>query len=388
MISKMEQVFCDKFENSPNIKKFFSPGRVNLIGEHIDYNGGNVFPCALSIGTYGIFRKREDSKVLCYSMNFEELGIIEFDLKNFSFDKKDSWVNYVKGVIWAFGKKYNLINKGFEFLCYGNIPNGAGLSSSASLELLVSKILIDEYNFNVDMVEASQISQMAENEFIGVNCGIMDQFAIAMGKKDYATLLNTNTLEYKYIPVKLDGYKIVIANTNKERKLSESKYNERREECEKALKFIQTKKDVKNIAELTEEEFEAIKDCIEDEVCLKRASHVVYENERTKKAVELLQNDNLIAFGKILNESHSSLKNLYEVTGIELDTLVEMSQKQEGVLGSRMTGAGFGGCTISIVKDDCIENFTKVVGEEYTKKIGYSPSFYIVEIGNGTMKLS
>ena len=387
MIQEMETVFCDKFGTNENIQKFFSPGRINLIGEHIDYNGGSVFPCALSIGTYGIFRKRQDNKVLCYSMNFEDLDVIEFSLQDFVYDKKDNWVNYVKAVIWAFAQKFGKIEQGFEFLCYGNIPSGSGLSSSASLELLISKILIDEYKINIDMIEASILSQLAENKFIGVNCGIMDQFAIAMGKKDYAILLNTDTLDYKYIPAKLDNYKIVISNTNKERKLSESKYNERRAECEKALSFIQKYKQVKNIADLTIDEFETIKYRIEDEICLKRATHVVYENERTKKAVELLQQDDLEQFGKILNESHKSLKELYEVTGIELDTLVEISQQQKGVLGSRMTGAGFSGCTISIVKEDCIDKFTEVVGKKYKEKIGYEPSFYTVQIGNGTMKL-
>ena len=387
MLENMKKIFIDKFGKNDDIKEFFSPGRVNLIGEHIDYNGGCVFPCALTIGTYGLFRKRTDKKVLCYSINFEDRGIIEFDIDNLVYDKKDDWVNYVKAVLWAFSQKYGLIENGFEFLCFGNIPNGSGLSSSASLEILVSTILINEFNINVDMVEASILSQIAENKFIGVNCGIMDQFAIAMGKEKHAILLNTDTLDYKYVPIELGNTKIVIANTNKERKLSESKYNERRSECEKALNFIKKEMDINTLAELTPSDFEKIKNIIDDEICIKRATHVVYENERTKKAVETLEKNNLKEFGMLLNESHNSLRDLYEVTGVELDTLVDISREQEGVLGSRMTGAGFGGCTISLVEDEHIPDFIENVGKKYKEKIGYEASFYIVEVGSGSKKL-
>lgn len=387
MLDKMKKVFISKFGSDGDILNFFSPGRVNLIGEHIDYNGGYVFPCALTIGTYGLFRKRQDKKVLCYSMNFEDLGVIEFDLEDFKYDPKHDWVNYVKGVIWAFSQKYPCIQNGFEFLCFGNIPNGSGLSSSASLELLISTILIEEFNINIDMVQASILSQLAENKFIGVNCGIMDQFAIALGKADSAILLNTETLDYRYVPVNLNNFKIVIANTNKERKLSESKYNERRSECETALKFLNKENSFDNLADVTPDEFENIKHLIEDENCLKRATHVVYENDRTKRAVLELEKDNLEQFGKLLTESHNSLRDLYEVTGVELDTLVEISLKQEGVLGSRMTGAGFGGCTITLVDEKHISNFIENVSNTYREKIGYDASFYIVEIGSGSRKL-
>lgn len=387
MIENMKKVFGEKFGNEGQIEAFFSPGRVNLIGEHIDYNGGNVLPCALTIGTYGIFRKRNDKTVRCYSMNFEKKGIIEFSLDNLTYDAKDDWTNYVKGVIWAFGEKYKLIEEGFDFVCYGTIPNGSGLSSSASIELLVSRILIDEYGYDVDMVEASLLSQTAENKFIGVNCGIMDQFAIAMGKAEHAVLLNTNNLDYLYVPCQLGDVKIVIANTNKQRKLSDSKYNERRSECEKALGMVQEVKQINYLAELSSTEFEAIKHVITDETCLKRATHVVYENERTKQAIVDLEENNLEAFGKLLNASHASLRDLYEVTGIELDTLVELSQQQPGVLGARMTGAGFGGCTISLVKEDAIPAFIETVGKQYKEKIGYEASFYTVQVGNGPTKL-
>lgn len=387
MIEKMKKVFAEKFGGEGQIDAFFSPGRVNLIGEHIDYNGGNVLPCALTIGTYGIFRKREDKKVRCYSMNFERKGIIEFNLDHLVYDAKDDWTNYVKGVIWAFGQKYQTIEQGFDFVCFGTIPNGSGLSSSASIELLISRILIDEYGYDVDMIEASVLSQTAENKFIGVNCGIMDQFAIAMGKADHAVLLNTNNLDYLYVPCQLGSVKIVIANTNKQRKLSDSKYNERRSECEKALGDLQEVQDIKYLAQLSSEEFEIIKHNIKNETCLKRATHVVYENERTKQAIIELEENNLSAFGKLLNESHASLRDLYEVTGIELDTLVELSQNQPGVLGARMTGAGFGGCTISLVEEDAIPAFIETVGKAYKEKIGYEASFYTVQVGNGPRKL-
>lgn len=386
-VENMVNVFIEKFGDGGKIERFFSPGRVNLIGEHIDYNGGSVLPCALTIGTYGVFRKRDDNKVRCYSMNFEKKGIIEFSLDNLVYDAKDDWTNYVKGVIWAFADKYHKIDKGFDFLCYGTIPNGSGLSSSASIELLVSRILIDEYGYDVDMVEASLLSQTAENKFIGVNCGIMDQFAIAMGKDEQAILLNTDNLDYTYVPCALGNYKIIIANTNKPRKLADSKYNERRGECETALGDIQEVKKVDYLAHLSSEEFESVKDAIKDDICRKRATHVVYENERTRKAIDALKEGNLEQFGKLLNESHASLKDLYEVTGNELDTLVEVSQKQPGVLGSRMTGAGFGGCTISLVEESAVPAFIENVGKEYKERIGYPASFYTVQVGNGPRKL-
>lgn len=388
MLDKILNVFKEKFGETGTILKFFAPGRINLIGEHIDYNGGCVFPCALTIGTYGVVRKREDNKIRCYSLNFEDKGIIETEIENLKYQNEHNWVNYVKAVIWAFEQKGHKIDKGFDFVCFGTIPNGSGLSSSASLEILISKILIDLFNINISMVEASLISQFAENKFIGVNCGIMDQFAIAMGKKDNAIFLNTNTLDYKYAPVKLDGMKIVISNTNKKRELADSKYNERRKECENSLLEIKkVKPEIETLADLTPEEFENVKDVIKDETWQKRVKHVLYENDRTKKAYEFLQQNNIIEFGKLLNLSHKSLKEDYEVTGIELDTLVEISWKQDGVIGSRMTGAGFGGCTVSIVKEQFVDSFIQNVGKEYKEKIGYDADFYVAEIGDAPKQI-
>jgi galactokinase len=367
---------------------FFSPGRVNLIGEHTDYNGGNVFPCALTIGTYAVVAKRDDKKVLVHSLNFKDLEVIEFSLDNMVNEKEHDWANYPKGVIKTFENHgYNIPN-GFEIIFYGNIPNGSGLSSSASLEVLMGTILNESFNLNIDMVDIVKMCQEAENKFIGVNCGIMDQFAIGMGKEGCAILLDCNTLKYSYSKLNLDGYKIVIGNTNKKRGLADSKYNERRSECEDALAKIQTVKNITALGELTEEEFEEVKNCIGDPIKTKRAKHAVYENQRTLKAVKALDENNLELFGKLMNASHVSLRDDYEVTGIELDTLVELAWATEGVVGARMTGAGFGGCTVSIVKDECVDNFKETIRVKYKEKIGYEPDFYVVSISDGTRKLS
>ncbi len=367
---------------------FFSPGRVNLIGEHTDYNGGNVFPCALTIGTYAVVAKRDDKKVLVNSLNFKDLGVIEFSLDNMVNEKAHDWANYPKGVIKTFENHGYNIPSGFEIIFYGNIPNGSGLSSSASLEVLMGTILNESFNLNIDMVDIVKMCQEAENKFIGVNCGIMDQFSIGMGKEGCAILLDCNTLKYSYSKLNLDGYKIVIGNTNKKRGLADSKYNERRSECEDALAKIQTVKNITALGELTEEEFEEVKDCIGDPIKIKRAKHAVYENQRTLKAVKALDENNLELFGQLMNASHVSLRDDYEVTGIELDTLVELAWKTEGVVGARMTGAGFGGCTVSIVKDECVDNFKETIRVKYKEKIGYEPDFYVVSISDGTRKIS
>lgn len=386
-INVLKDNFCELFKkDSENV--FFSPGRVNLIGEHTDYNGGNVFPCALSIGTYALVTKRSDKNVLVSSLNFKELGILEFSLENMLYDKKHDWANYPKGVIKTFENHGFNIPNGFEILFYGNIPNGSGLSSSASIEVLMGVILNDLFSLNIDMVDIVKMCQEAENKFIGVNCGIMDQFAIGMGKDNCAILLDCNTLNYSYSNINMAGYKIIIANTNKKRGLADSKYNERRSECEFALEQIQKIKNINALGELTEEEFEEIKDCISDPIKIKRARHAVYENRRTLKAVTALEKNDLNLFGKLMNDSHVSLRDYYEVTGIELDTLVSLAWESEGVIGARMTGAGFGGCTVNIVKEDCIDSFIKKVKKEYTDKIGYEPSFYIVNISGGARKIS
>lgn len=388
MIKGLIEDFKALYKYEGEVKVFFSPGRVNLIGEHTDYNGGFVFPCALDFGTYAVAVKRNDNIFRMYSKNFENLGIIEFSLDRLINEPQDDWANYPKGVIKTFLEAGFNINSGFDVLFYGNIPNGAGLSSSASIELATSVILKDLFNLDVDMVSMVKLSQKAENKFIGVNCGIMDQFAIGMGKKDNAILLDCNTLNYQYAPVVLNGASIVIANTNKKRGLADSKYNERRGSCEAAVKVLNENGiDIKYLGELSVEKFNEIKHLITDEEQLKRATHAVTENERTKVAVEKLNAGDIEAFGQLMNQSHISLKDDYEVTGFELDSLVEAAWEAEGVIGARMTGAGFGGCTVSIVKDEFIESFKKSVGEKYTAKTGLVADFYVAKIGDGSRKL-
>lgn len=383
MKEQLIQKFEEKFGKGGDIRSYFAPGRVNLIGEHTDYNGGHVFPCALTIGTYFIARKRPDRMLRFYSENFESLGIVEGSLDNLVWTKEADWTNYPMGVMWAFGEKGYEVTNGFDILLYGNIPNGSGLSSSASVEVGTGVLLRDMYGFDVDMVEISLIGQYSENHFNKVNCGIMDQFAIAMGKKDSAIFLDTADLSYEYAPIVLKDAKIVIACSNKKRGLGDSKYNERRAECEEALSELKKVVDINSLGELTEEQFEANKDAIASEVRQRRAKHAVYENQRTIKAVKALKEGNIEEFGKLMIASHDSLRDDYEVTGKELDTLVDAALKQPGVIGSRMTGAGFGGCTVSIVKNDKIEEFIKNVGEEYLSAIGYAAGFYVVEVGEG-----
>lgn len=387
MRDKINNVFKKVFGDNNNTRTFFSPGRVNLIGEHTDYNGGNVFPCALSFGTYGVISLREDNKVRMYSGNFEEVGIIEFSLDDIKYKKEDNWVNYPKGVIDVMKKHGYNINRGFDVAIYGNIPNGAGLSSSASLELLIAVMMDSLFNFNIDRVDLVKFSQEAENKFVGVNCGIMDQFAIGMGKENNAILLDCNTLKYNYCPIELKDEVLIIANTNKRRGLADSKYNERRSECEEALVELKAKLNITSLGDLSIKEFEENKDLIKSDIRLKRARHAIYENQRTLMAKDALENNDLVTFGKLMNESHISLRDDYEVTGIELDTLVELAWKHEGVLGSRMTGAGFGGCTVSLVKKGNVDDFIKNVGQDYKEKIGYEASFYIANIGNGTREI-
>lgn len=383
MKEKVYLKFEELFGKEGEIKTYFAPGRVNLIGEHTDYNGGHVFPCALTMGTYAVARKRNDNKLRFYSINFEKLGVLESTIDDLKYNKEENWINYPKGMIWAMKEEGFNINTGFDIVYYGTIPNGAGLSSSASIEVLTGFVLKDLFNLNVDMVKLALLGQKAENKYVGVNCGIMDQFVIANGKKDCAIFLDTANLEFEYAPVKLKEEKIVIMNTNKKRGLGDSKYNERRAECEEALKELQTKLNIKSLGELTEEEFEKNKHLIKDKNRKKRAKHAVYENQRTIKAVEALKENKIEELGKLMIASHNSLRDDYEVTGKELDTLVDESLKQEGIIGARMTGAGFGGCAVSIVKSDKVENFIKNVGKAYKDKIGYEASFYTVEIGDG-----
>ena len=375
--------FGEVFGDVDGAKAYFAPGRVNLIGEHTDYNGGHVFPCALTIGTYGVARRRGDRKLRFFSMNFEELGVVESSLDEFVPGGDGNWTAYPKGVMWAFAQKGMEMSCGLDLLLFGNIPNGSGLSSSASVEVLTGAILRDQFGFAVTNQDLALIGQFSENKYNLVNCGIMDQFAIAMGKKDHAIFLDTATLAFEYAPIQLDGAKIVIACSNKKRGLGDSKYNERRSECETALSELQKVASVKSLGELDEVTFEKFSSAIKDDVRRKRAKHAVYENQRTLKAVKALQAGDLAEFGRLMNASHVSLRDDYEVTGPELDALVEAAWQVPGVIGSRMTGAGFGGCSVSIVKEEAVERFIQSVGEAYEKKIGYAATFYVVEIGDG-----
>lgn len=385
----IKQCFVEKFGGEGEICGYFAPGRVNMIGEHTDYNGGHVFPCALTIGTYMFARKRDDRKLRFYSMNFENVGVVESSLDELLPQSEDNWTAYPKGMVWAFNQKGHEISQGFDMVLYGNIPNGSGLSSSASVEVVTGVMLRDLFGYDeLSNTDLALYGQYSENQYNGVNCGIMDQFAIAMGKKDHAIFLDTSDLSYEYAPIKLDGARIVIACSNKKRGLGDSKYNERRSECETALAEIQKVKEVASLGALTIEEFEALKDAIQDPVRQRRAKHAVYENQRTIQAVEALKNNEIHKFGQLMNESHISLRDDYEVTGIELDTLAEEAWKCEGVIGSRMTGAGFGGCTVSIVEDEAIEAFIATVGAAYQEKIGYAADFYVVDIGDGAGILS
>ena len=379
---KFTEIFGEQAEAT-----FFSPGRINLIGEHTDYNGGHVFPCAISLGTYGAACKREDNKLRFYSANFEDLGIIETSLDDLKYDKKDNWVNYAKGMIYFLKETGHDVDKGMDIFIEGNIPNGSGLSSSASLEMLIGVIAQELFNLDIDRVDLVKLGMKTENKFIGVNSGIMDQFAVGMGKQNQAILLDTNTLEYSYAPVDMGNNVIVIMNTNKRRELADSKYNERRSECETAVGELQAKLDINTLGELDAQTFDEYAYLIEDENRLKRARHAVWENQRTMQAQAALEEGDLEKFGRLVNASHVSLEHDYEVTGIELDTLAHTAWKQEGVLGARMTGAGFGGCGIAIVDKYKVEAFKENVGKVYTEKIGYAPAFYIAEIADGTKVL-
>lgn len=385
LVEKFHEIFPKEESSDPHA--FFSPGRINLIGEHTDYNGGYVFPCAITYGTYGLARKREDRTVRMFSMNFEEKGIIEFQLDEMNYDVNHNWANYPKGMIRYIQEAGWEVPNGLDVLVYGNIPNGAGLSSSASLEMLIGVMVDEMFAYQIDRLDLVRLGKKVENEFIGVNSGIMDQFAVGMGKENCGILLDCHTLKYEYAPLNLSGHKIVIMNTNKRRELADSKYNERRSECEAALTLLQQGKEIQSLGELNEAEFEALKHLINDDVLARRAKHAVYENQRTLAALQALKGGDLLRFGQLMNASHVSLRDDYEVTGVELDTLVEAAWKQEGTIGARMTGAGFGGCAIAIVKDETVETFIREVGSEYKTNIGYEATFYIASIGEGAKVL-
>ena len=389
MTEKLMKTFQNLFGADGDIRTYFAPGRVNLIGEHTDYNGGHVFPCALTLGTYAVARKRDDRVLRFYSENFASLGVIETSLDDLVPDEKADWTNYPKGVMWTFEKRGYKLPQGLDIAIYGDIPNGSGLSSSASLEVLTGIVLKDMFGFDeITMPEIAQIGQYSENNFNGCNCGIMDQFASAMGKKDNAIFLDTNTLEYEYAPVVLPDAKIVITNSKVKHSLVDSAYNDRRSECETALEELKSEMPIVTLGDLTEAEFEAHKDTIKDPVRQLRAKHAVYENQRTIRAVAALKANNIKEFGKLMNESHVSLKNDYEVSCEEIDILVDLAWEIPGVIGSRITGGGFGGCTVSIVKNDAVDTFIEKVGNGYKEQTGNTAEFYVVEVGDGAHRLS
>lgn len=383
MKEKLLEKFAELFGDAEGVKVYFAPGRVNLIGEHTDYNGGHVFPCALTIGTYGAARKRTDNKLHFYSMNFERVGMQEAAVDALEKEKDSDWTNYPKGVMWTFAKRGYEMPCGMDLVLFGNIPNGSGLSSSASLEVLTGFILRDLYGFDVTNTDLALIGQYAENNYNGMNCGIMDQFASAMGKKDNAIFLDTATLSYEYAPIELEGAKVVVTNSKVKHSLVNSAYNQRRSECETALSELQSVVDIKGLGDLSEEEFEKYKTAIKDDVRVRRAKHAVYENRRTIRAVEALKNNDIVLFGQLMNVSHVSLRDDYEVSCEEIDILVDEAWKISGVIGSRITGGGFGGCTVSIVKDEAIDTFTEQLRKAYEEKTGKTAEFYIVEIGDG-----
>ncbi|OAT74837.1 galactokinase [Parageobacillus thermoglucosidasius] len=387
MMTNWKEEFIQLFAGTKeDIRIFFAPGRVNLIGEHTDYNGGHVLPCALEIGTYALVRKTTNPFIRFYSKNFPETGIITVSYDDLSYQDQHGWANYPKGIIAAF-QSFCPIETGLDILYYGTIPNGAGLSSSASIELATAVMLNELFAQHIDMLELVKMSQKVENEYVGVNCGIMDQFAVGMGKRNHAMLLNCQTLEYRYLPVSMNNCSIVIANTNKKRGLADSAYNERRATCEAALAKLQKHINIASLGDLTSEQLEQYKHLLSP-LEQKRARHAVTENERTVEAAAALEKGDLVRFGELMKQSHISLRDDYEVTGMELDTLVEAAWKHEGTIGARMTGAGFGGCTVNIVKDAYIPDFIERVGKEYVEKIGYEASFYVVKIGDGAREIA
>ena len=389
MKEKLFEKFTELFGSADDARFYFSPGRVNLIGEHTDYNGGHVFPCALTLGTYGAARKRTDRLIHFYSMNLGSFGVVEVSLDDLSYKKSYNWANYPLGVVWAFAEKGHTLDTGFDMVIWGNIPNGSGLSSSASLEVLTGVILKDLYEIpELTMTDLALIGQYSENNFNGCNCGIMDQFAVAMGKKDNAIFLDTATLNYEYAPVVLEDAKIIITNSKVKHSLVDSAYNDRRQECADALKALQAVVDIQTLGDLDIEAFEKNKDAIKDPIQQKRAKHAVYENQRTIKAVAALKANDITTFGELMNQSHVSLRDDYAVSCEEIDILVDLAWKIPGVIGSRITGGGFGGCTVSIVKNDAVDTFIETIGKAYQEKVGHEAEFYTVDIGDGAGRLA
>ncbi|MDF2713447.1 MAG: galactokinase [Paenibacillus sp.] len=389
-LQELRRSFLARFGDAEGVRCFFAPGRVNLIGEHTDYNGGYVFPAALTFGTYAIVKSRNDGIYRFRSMQFDAEA--DTPVSDVAYRKEDDWANYPKGVLAELLKLGDGANapklRGADILYYGNVPNGAGLSSSASIELVTALAISALADIEVAMLDLVKLSQRAENRFVGVNCGIMDQFAVGMGKRDHAVMLKCDTLDYQYVPFRIDGCKLVITNTNKRRGLADSKYNERRQQCENGLELLKEKlPHLGSLGELSLEQWEQVKSAISDPLIRSRVEHVVTEDDRVLRARSSLEQGDLATFGKLMNASHESLRDLYEVTGFELDTLYDVASAIEGCVGTRMTGAGFGGCNVSVVKDEAVEKFRSAVAEQYTTKTGLVPSFYVCEIGDGAKEL-
>lgn len=380
--------FVEIYGEQQDVREYFSPGRVNLIGEHTDYNGGHVFPCALTIGTAGAARKRTDRKIRFYSENLAEAGVIEANLDDLTNHKEYNWANYPLGVVWAFHEKGMELPVGFDLCVYGTIPNGSGLSSSASLEVLTGTILRDLYGFDVSMTDIALLGQYSENNFNGCNCGIMDQFAVAMGKKDAAIFLDTSDLSYEYANINLPDAKIVITNSKVKHSLVDSAYNDRRNECAAALADLQQVIGIHALGDLDKATFDRYAVAIKEETNRQRAKHAVYENQRTIEAVSALKNNDIKRFGELMNESHISLRDDYAVSCEEIDVLVEEAWNIPGVIGSRITGGGFGGCTVSIVKTESVESFKEALFKVYKEKTGIEAEFYVVDIGDGARRIS
>jgi galactokinase len=383
MVHQVQHIFTKTFGDQKNVRMFFSPGRVNLIGEHIDYNGGFVFPCALSLGNYGAVALRNDDRIRFFSQNFETVGIVTVSLHDLEYNPNHNWVNYAKGVIRELLLRGMKIDRGFDVAVFGDLPNSSGLSSSASIELLIAVMMDDLFHLGISRPDLAVLCKKVENEYIGVNCGIMDQFIIANGKADHALLLNCDTLAFTQVPLRLGEYSIVICNSRVKRGLVDSKYNERRAQCEAALKVFQKHLSVKNLCDLTEDQFTQLAPSLKDDVLLRRARHAVTENARTKNAHLQLQADDLIGFGKAMTASHRSLKDDYEVSCPELDTLVDLALKN-GSIGSRMTGAGFGGCTVNLVKTADLDHFRIAVVEGYRAAYGIEAPIYVAKPSEGT----
>lgn len=385
-INAMKKKFADVFGAQPD-GLYFAPGRVNLIGEHTDYNGGHVFPCALTFGIYGLIRRRSDRTMRFFSMNYPEAGVLEASLDNLAYDKAASWTNYPKGVIWAMGQKEVQIPSGFDFLIDGDIPAGAGLSSSAALEVLTGLAVRDTFGLSFSMTDLALLGQKTENDFCGLSSGIMDQFASAMGRANSAIFLDTAKLAYSYVPLMLKHAQIVLTNSNVKHSLVSSAYNERRQQCAEALARLQAKADIRTLCDLKPEQFEAIKDVIGDPVITRRAKHAVYEDDRTVKAVECLKKDDIKAFGQLMNASHISLRDDYETSCPETDLLAQIAWSIPGVYGSRITGGGFGGCTVSIIDNDAIGAYEAAVDAQYEKQTGKKADIYVASVGDGAHRI-